>query len=317
MMGRKLVLTGVTCNPGRVLIEYLAMHRAEIQEQYPGGIHVILRKTSDTAHLDAHLPDAVKIICDLTDTDGLTGAFRGMDTVFHIAGIHWSREVAAAAARCGVRRLIAVHTCGIYSRYRSIGESYRETDRIVYNTCRGNGILLTVLRPAMIYGCGRDRNLILMIRIADRLPLIPAVQGGRYCLQPVHYADLGKAFYDVLTQEEQTAGRDFILSGDRPVQLREIFFMICTALGKKPRFIYCPFWVAYSGAWLWYLLSMKKQDYREKVQRLCEPRAYGYEAASETFGFQPRQIEFGITDEVKEYVWRKEKKGNRFPEHER
>lgn len=301
-MNCSLIITGATNNPGRVLIECITAHREEVRRLFPGGIAGIFRASSDTSHFEANLPGARKILCDLTDTAGLTQAFEGADTVFHAAGIHWSREVAEAAARLKVRRLIAVHTCGIYSKYKAAGEEYRNIEKKVEEICRKHGIRLTILRPTMIYGCRYDRNLIRLIGYVDRFPLMPVVSRGRYVLQPVHYRDLGKAFFDVLMQEEKTASGEYILSGDRPISLREMLRTIGIYLGKRVRFISCPYLIAYPGAWLLYLLSGKKYDLREKVQRLCEPRAYGHEAAAEAFGFRPRSFEAGIADEVQEYL---------------
>lgn len=46
-------------------------------------------------------------------------------------------------------------------------------------------------------------------------------------------------------------------------------------------------------------------DYREKVQRLCEPRVYDHDDATRDFGYNPRMFRIGIVDEVKEYLQNK------------
>ena len=45
-----------------------------------------------------------------------------------------------------------------------------------------------------------------------------------------------------------------------------------------------------------------KKDYREKVQRLCEPRVYSHQEATEAFGYSPRSFQDEIADEVKQYM---------------
>lgn len=300
-MNKKLVLTGATNNPGRVLVDYIAENREQISDMFPGGIVSIFRASSDTSHFKKSLPDAQIITCDLTDVDSLKTAFRDADTVLHMAGIHWSREVATAAATCHVRRLIVIHTCGIYSKYKAAGEEYRQIDAYVEKTCKENNITLTILRPTMIYGNSRDRNVIKFIKMVDKFPIMPVVNGGRYELQPVHYADLGKAFFDVLLNEERTAGKDFILSGEKPILLRDMFTEIGKNLGKNVKFISCPFLIAYPGAVVVWTLSLGKVDFREKVQRLCEDRDFPHEEATKAFGFAPRPFEVGIAGEVGEY----------------
>ena len=154
----------------------------------------------------------------------------------------------------------------------------------------------------MIYGNLSDNNVCVFIKMVDKLPIMPVVDGARYELQPVHYKDLGKAYFQVLINEDATANKDFILSGGDPILLRDMFIEIGNNLGKKVTFLSCPFCIAYAGAWLVYLFTLTKIDYREKVQRLCEPRTYSHETATETFGYSPRNFEKGIVDEVKEYL---------------
>lgn len=300
-MNDKLVLTGATNNPGRVLVDYIAENRDKINELFPGGIVSVFRASSDTYHFKCSLPDAEIATCDLTDVEGLKTAFRGADTVLHMAGIHWSREVATAVAACRVRRLIVIHTCGIYSKYKAAGEEYRQIDECVEKTCKKSNIILTILRPTMIYGNSRDRNVIKFIKLVDKFPIMPVVNGARYELQPVHYADLGKAFFNVLVNEEITSGKDFILSGEKPILLRDMFTEIGKNLGKDVKFISCPFWIAYPGAIVVWAVSLGKIDFREKVQRLCEDRAFPHEEATKAFGFAPRSFEDGIVNEVREY----------------
>ncbi len=300
-MNNRLVLTGVTNNPGRILVERLAANKELVDSMFPGGVVSVFRESSDTSHYDATLPQADKYICDLANVEKLKTVFKDADTILHMAGIHWSDGVVVAAAACHVRRLIVVHTCGVYSKYKAAGEQYRQIDAFVKKTCKDNSIILTILRPTMIYGNLRDRNIIKFIKMVDVLPLMPVVSGGRYDVQPVHYADLGEAFFDVLNNEDTTKGMEFILSGDRPILLRDMFTIIGETLGKRIHFISCPLWIAYLGAVVIYGLSMGKADFREKVLRLCEPRAYGHDEATKAFGFSPRSFDAGISEEIEEY----------------
>lgn len=298
---RILAVTGITGKSGTVFAEELAEHREELTAEFPDGIRFIVRETSDTGRIRSLFPEAEYRAGDLTDTEFLTGAFEHVDTVMHIAGIHWSREVTKAASECGIRRLIAVHTAGIYSKYKKAGEEYRQIDAYVEEQCASHGIMLTVLRPTMIYGNLKDRNICTFIRLVDRLPVMPVIGHAGYQLQPVHYEDLGKAYYAVLFSEHQTGGRSFILSGGEPILLKELFLEIAKGLGKKTRFLNVPFRFAYAGAWCVFIVSFGKSDFREKVQRLCENRAYPHTEAAEAFGYQPRTFREGIIREIKEY----------------
>lgn len=302
-MSKILVLTGVTGKKsGGSLAKHIGKNIGAVKQIFPDGIRAVVRESSNTKALDKWIPEIIKFTCDLREVASLKEAFKAADTVVHVAGIHWSREVTEAVAYCKVRRLILVHTTGIYSKYKAAGEEYRRIDNFVHNICKKHNIILTILRPTMIYGNIFDRNVITFIKMVDKLPVMPVVSGAKYELQPVHYEDLGKAYYQVIMNEKATADKDFVLSGGEPILLRDMLSEIGRNLEKKVIFISCPFWIAYSGAWLVYGLTLSKKDYREKVQRLCEPRVYSHKAANEAFGYIPRNFQVGIIDEVKEYL---------------
>ncbi len=298
-----LAITGATGKKsGGYFARVLCEHKGEVEAVFDGGIRAIVREASDTSFLDAAPLNFEKHASSAGDVSFLRDAFRGVDTVLHIAGIYWSKAIVRAAADCHVRRLIVVHTTGVYSKYKQAGEEYRQIDEFVTRVCREENIALTILRPTMIYGNSSDSNVIKFIKMVDKLPLVPVVNGARYELQPVHYKDLGKAYYQVLMNEKMTAGYEFNLSGGRPIELRGMLSLIGAELGKKVRFISLPFFLAYFGAWVVYLLTIGRMDYREKVQRLCEPRVFSHAEATEAFGYAPMNFEVGIVEEVRAYL---------------
>lgn len=300
-MNNKLILTGITNNPGRILVRLLSENIELINNLFPGGIRAVCRSSSNISEYITLLPRSEIFTCDLTNVVGLKAAFDGADTVLHMAGIHWSREVFEAAACCGVRRIIAVHTAGVYSKYKKAGATYRDIDCYVSDICKKNNINVTILRPTMIFGNEKDRNMIVFIKMIDKLPIMPIINGGRYDIQPVFFEDLGKAFFDVLVHENDTVNKEYILSGEKPIQLRDAFDAIGQELKKKVVFFSCPYLIAYFGAWLLFLITFSKVDMREEVQRMCESRAFSHEMATHDFGYKPRSFSDGIAIEVNEY----------------
>lgn len=309
-MNRRLVITGVTGEKsGAAFVRQLHAHRTDIRAAFPGGIRALVRPSSCTDYLKQMLPDVEIFVGEFVRSELLDQVLAGTDTVVHNAGIQTSLPIVEAAARCHVRRAILVHTTGIYSKYKQAGEGYREIDADVARICRDHNISLTILRPTMIYGTLSDRNVSQFIRMVDRLPLMPVIRGARYWLQPVWFEDLGRAYYLALTRESATAGKNYDLSGGAPILLRDMLSEIGTQLGKKRvRFINCPFALAYTGAFLLRALSLGRIDLREKVQRLCEDRAYPHEAASADFGYDPVSFPEGVRGEIHAYLQSRRKK---------
>lgn len=296
-----LAVTGLTGKSGSVFAGLLAKEA----ERY--SIRAAVRPSSHTEALRAALPQAELRVGDLADGAYLRELTRDADALFHIAGIGWSVPLARAALENGVKRLVLVHTTGIYSKYKAAGEEYRKIDREVTDLCAKGGAGLTILRPTMIYGTLGDRNIIQFIRMVDKLNPMPVVNHADYLLQPVHAEDLGHAYMQVLSHLGETAGKNYILSGRNSILLIDLFRIIADELGVKRRFVSVPFPIAYAGAWVLYLASLTKVDMREKVQRLCESRAYPHEEAVRDFGYDPMPFEEGLRREVRDYL--RQKKG--------
>lgn len=79
--------------------------------------------------------------------------------------------------------------------------------------------------------------------------------------------DVSEAYYQVLIYEK-TTNHNYTLSGGKPISLRDMLSEIGSCLGKRVHFVSCPFPVAYAGAWLLYVMTLKKKDYREKCSGL-------------------------------------------------
>lgn len=295
---KTLLITGLTGKSGAVLAELL--HSGGLETPY--HIRVAVRASSRADALKDLLPEADYRFGDLEDPAYLAELTAGVDVVLHIAGIQRSLGLVQAAAANGVKRLVLVHTTGIYSKYKAAGEGYRQTDAAIQAICGEHGIGLTVLRPTMIYGTLEDRNIARFIKMVDKLSPMPVVDHAGYLLQPVHAEDLGRAYLQVLNYLEVTRGRDYILSGRDPILLMDLFRIIADELGVRRRFVSVPFPMAYAGAWALYLLSLTRLDLREKVQRLCESRAYPHEEAVRDFGYDPMPFEEGLRREVRAYM---------------
>lgn len=301
-MNEVLAITGITGKSGQAFAHFLSQNQDRIKEMFPGGIRLLLHKKRelDSKILNDFSPEIV--YGELDDGRFLSESLAGVDTIVHIAGIHWSRELVTAAGNAYVRRMIMVHTTGIYSKYKAAGEEYRNIDEYVYMMCKSKNIVLTILRPTMIYGTLADGNIAKFIKMVDTFPVMPVVNHADYELQPVHYADLGKAYYDVLINEKITGGHDYILSGGEEIKLKDMFDEMGKHLTKEMKYFSVPFPIAYAGACTVYILSVKRIDLREKVQRLCEPRVYPHEEATRDFGYCPRSFRSAIGDEVLQYI---------------
>lgn len=292
-----LLVTGITGHSGKYFLQEL------IKNKYKGTIRCIVRKTSDTSMLNNSGLKIEKVIGELTDQEFVDKAMVGVDEVMHIASIFYSVNIIRAAVKNNVKRAIFVHTTGIYSKYKSASEEYQNIEATIKKTIQENNspINFIYLRPTMIYGYLNDRNMIVFIKMVDKLRLFPIISRGKNLLQPVNGRDLGKAYYQVLSKSEIISG-DYILSGEKPVSMLEMFKIISDKLGKKTTFISVPLGLGVFMATCLKGLTFGKVDYIERVQRMGEDRNFPHDAAEKDFGYKPMSFEKGIEIEVKEYL---------------
>ena len=298
----KVLVTGVTGKSGLFFYEELRKNVDKLDD-YEFDF-VVRDEAKAECLLDAKGLKQNLCVGSLADRDFVDSLFKmgGVDILLHIASIGYSEELVDAAVKAGVKRLILVHTTGIYSKYKAAGEGYRRTENKIDEMVKGKNIQLTYLRPTMIYGNVHDANVVIFMKMVDRLRVFPVVNGARYELQPVWCGDLGKAYYQILMHPETATKRNYNLSGGKPIMLIDMFKVMAKYLGVRNTFVSVPFPIAYGLSWLLYFATFGKKDFREKVQRLVEPRTFDHTDATKDFGYNPVNFEDGVKREVDEYM---------------
>ena len=292
-----LLVTGITGHSGKYFLQEL------IRNKYDGPIRCIVRANSDTSLIDNSGLNIEKIVGDLENQEFMNEVMSGVNTVVHIASIFYSVTLMRAAVKNDVKRAILVHTTGIYSKYKSASEEYKGIEKSIDKIIKESNstIGLIYLRPTMIYGYINDSNMIVFIKMVDRLRLFPIIDQGRNLLQPVNGRDLGKAYYQVLRKSNIISG-DYILSGESPISMKELFRLISQILGKKTTFISVPLDLGVFMAKLLKVCTLGKVDYIERIQRMGEDRSFSHKSATEDFDYQPMSLSEGLKIEIEEYL---------------
>ncbi len=297
-MPETVLITGLTGKSGSWFLKRLIFEKENLK-----GIMIkaIVRSCSNVDLIDNSGLSINKVSGDLDDMVFLNKSMNNVSTVFHITGIDRSLNVVQAAVDNNVKRVILVHTTGIYSKFKIASAGYIEIEKRINEIILNRNIDLTILRPTMIYGSIKDNNVVVFIKMVDRLKFFPVVNHANYLLQPVHEKDLGDAYYQVLVNAEATKNKNYILSGKEPILLIDILKIIGEFLGKKTMFISIPFPFAYLGAWMVYFFTFRRMDYREKVQRLIEDRVFSHDEAAKDFGYSPVSFKEGVQNEINQY----------------
>jgi nucleoside-diphosphate-sugar epimerase len=122
---------------------------------------------------------------------------------------------------------------------RRLAEDLQRAEYAFGDFCRRVNIPRTLLRPTLVYGGGRDRNISAIAAIIRRFGLFPIAAPGRGLRQPVHADDLALA---ALSAADNPAARDtaFDLPGGETLTYREMVERIFAALNRRPMILPLP-----------------------------------------------------------------------------
>ena len=121
-----ILVTGITGKSGTWFLKRLIEDKENFKET---KFRVIVRNNSDTKLIDSSGLQIDKAIGDLHDDSFIEKSMENISTLLHIAGIQTSLNVVNAAIKNNVKRLILVHTTGIYSKYKAASAEYIEIER--------------------------------------------------------------------------------------------------------------------------------------------------------------------------------------------
>ena len=272
----RVVVTGAAGLTGGELTSLLAAQGHEVR--------AVLRRP-------LAVPGAAAIaVGDLADPATIGPFLRGADVLVHGAGILEGARLAAVPGIGEIPRLVVVSSAGVYSRHRASAAAYREGEAALAQTARTH----VIVRPTMIYGSERDRNIHRVVVVAARIGVLPLFGSGESMLQPIHFADLAAAIA-ALVATSATGTVD--AGGGAPLTVRDLVEEIFAALGRRARVMRLP---------LGPTLAMARVADRlhggriaERLERLTEDRSVDNERLVRLTRVRPRTFHEGVRDEVR------------------
>lgn len=291
----KVLVTGATGFTGSRVVPLLLQNGCRVR--------CFARETSDRSLLLATLENAACVehdlewaTGDLSNAESLTSALRGVDALVNIAslGFGHAEGIVASAKAAGVKRAIFIGTTAVFTRLNAGSKSARLAAE---NAIQASGLDYTILRPTMIYGGPRDRNMWRLIRLLRVTPIMPVFGDGESLQQPIFVDDVAQAALRAL-QTDATIGRSYNIAGKDPLTYNQVIDTAAASLGRRVWKLHLPFMPIVRLLQFAERLRIRLPVKAEQVLRLNEDKAFSYEEAQRDFGFSPRSFEEGIGAEI-------------------
>lgn len=255
---------------------------------------------------------------DVTDSKRISEAFAGAEIVYHVAALFrqqgvpdsqfWdtnvegTRNVLSAAQERGVRRIVHCSTVGVHSHIPNPPadeeEAYRPGDIYQETKCEGEKLALewfrsgkvdgSVIRPAMIWGPGDERTLKLFRGVATRR--LPVIGTGKIQLHWVLVDDVARGMM-LAGSSDKSTGEVYIIAGEGPVNIKDLFGMIAKHVGVEPLGIRIPAApIQIIGEIVERVcrpLGIEPPIYRRRVDFFTKARAFDWSKARRDLGYEP------------------------------
>jgi len=315
-----ILVTGAAGHIGNVLVRELV----ERGEQ----VRALILPGEDTASL--YGLDIEIVVGDVLDPDSLDRAMRGVEIVYHLAGlisilpdkndlmwqvnVEGTRNVLAAAKKVGVKRL--VHTASIHALSRNwIGKINEDVPFDPEATAGGydrtkaaasllvleavkDGLDAVIVCPTGVIGPHDYRGSEMGDLIKDWLrKKLNFLVRGAYDFVDVRDVVQGQ----ILACERGRSGEVYILSGWQ-IKVLELKKLVQNVIGKRIAAITLPMWVAKFGAKfmpLFYEITRRRPRFTSySLETLQSNSDVSSDKAQKELGYKPRELKTTVKDTV-------------------
>ncbi len=287
----RVFVTGGTGFTGSRLVPLL------LQEGYQ--VRCLYRPTSDRSTLLSAHPDIEWVEGDLSRTQPLASAMHGSDVLVNRASLGFGHadSILHAAQTVGIERASFISTTAIFTRLNAKSRQVRVAAEL---SIEMSGLQYTIIRPTMIYGSPRDRNIWRLIRFLRYSPVIPVFGGGLSLQQPIYVDDVARAVVGCLSSAK-TVCKSYNIAGKHPLTYNEVIDTIAGQLKKQVWKWHIPSTPVIALLSFFEHLRIPLPIKAEQVQRLNENKNYSTSEAERDFGFRPLSFEEGVGFEIAAY----------------
>lgn len=197
----------------------------------------------------------------------------------------------------GASRVVALSSTSLFVKDDSsdpgeqdIARHLAEGEHALRAWAENRGVEWVILRPTLIYGLGRDKNIVEIARFVRRCGCFPLMGRAMGLRQPIHVNDVAGACIAALNAP-MAARRAYNISGGEALPYREMVCRVFAALGKRPRLVRVPLWIFRVGVAVLHLLPRYRHWTVEMVERMNRDLVFDHADAARDLCFSPRPFQ--------------------------
>ncbi len=218
-----------------------------------------------------------------------------VDAIFSCGPLdRFARWHAQAGIRCS--RVVAFGSTSVHVKQasgdpgeRDVARRLGEAEAMLFATGRARGVAVTVLRPTLVYGAGRDATLTRIARLAMRFGRFALPRGATGRRQPVHVEDLADAALAALPPPA-THGRAYDLPGGETLAYSEMIRRVLACLSPPPRLHALPMPVFRALLAAARARGIARDLTADAIARMREDLVFDDAPAQRDFGYAPRRF---------------------------
>ena len=197
----------------------------------------------------------------------------------------------------GIKRIVALSSTSLFVKSDSsdpfekdVAIKLSEGEQQLKTWAINNGIEWIILRPTLIYGAGRDKNVTEIANFIRRFGFFPLFGAARGLRQPVHANDIATACLAAL-QNLPVVNHSYNLSGGETLTYRDMITRIFAAMGRRPQFVHVPLWFFRLGIAVIHFLPRYRHWTTAMAERMNQDLCFDHSEASRDFGYLPKNFE--------------------------
>ena len=169
---------------------------------------------------------------------------------------------------------------------RGIAASLVAGETQLIDWAEAQGMVWIILRPTLIYGYGRDKNISSIASFIHRFRFFPLSGTANGLRQPIHASDVATACLQALMHSE-LVNRSYNISGAETLTYSEMVRRVFDAIGKKPRLLHVPPMAFHLVVALSRLIPRFRYVSLGMVERMNQDLIFDHSDAVRDFSFHP------------------------------